>query len=313
MPDSGPDERQASEGELCCLKPGNGSAHIARIRDQPWLSDERIRAWGEVAVSVAQRGAGESLWRMPEHRLGMRLTPVAKATLTFEGRVLSFIHEPLHHFAFYPLGSTARVQQKVASKGLNILFSPEIFRRAAYETLDPREIGLDLLLSGEKPDPTICQLALAIAHEVAGPGFADRILVEGLSAALAVQLMRRLADGRPSQAPYPRGLSRERLRRVIEYIEAHLGEEGLSLSELSRVVYLSPHHFSRAFRYATGITPHRFVTHRRLERAKTLIRTTDMQMAEIAYAAGFGSQAHFTTRFRQATGVTPLQFRRSLI
>jgi transcriptional regulator GlxA family with amidase domain len=72
---------------------------------------------------------------------------------------------------------------------------------------------------------------------------------------------------------------------------------------------LSRYHFSRAFRAATGL-PHHYLTQMRLERAKALLRNTEMPLIEIALNVGFSSQAHLTGCFHRFIGVTPGEFRR---
>jgi len=96
--------------------------------------------------------------------------------------------------------------------------------------------------------------------------------------------------------------------RVIEYINEHLGDE-LNLVELSKIAKLSPHHFATAFRASTGISPHRYVIERRIDRARDLLRQKDKTISEIALAAGFSSQSHLTANFHRTTGVTPRKFR----
>ena len=109
--------------------------------------------------------------------------------------------------------------------------------------------------------------------------------------------------------PSVRGaLDPRRLRRVSEYIEAHLSEE-LSVEMLANQAYLSPFHFARAFKAATGTTPHRYLTDRRIERAKALIAEGRLPLAEIAHVCGFSSQAHFTRWFKRIVGTTPGAYR----
>ena len=72
---------------------------------------------------------------------------------------------------------------------------------------------------------------------------------------------------------------------------------------------LSPGHFSHAFRQATGVAPHRYVLERRVERAKTLLRDSDMPIIEIAHLVGCSSHSHFSVLFNRITGMTPRQFR----
>ncbi|MBD0271876.1 MAG: helix-turn-helix domain-containing protein, partial [Acetobacteraceae bacterium] len=156
-------------------------------------------------------------------------------------------------------------------------------------------------------DPLVAQIVRSLALELeSGP--ADRLLVDGLSMALAAQLTRRCASVWKPQDPDGRGLSRERLRRVLDHIEAHLGEE-LSLAELATVACLSPFHFSRCFKQSMGVGPQRYVLGRRVERAREMIRRTDEPLAAIAHALGFADQSHFTHVFRRETGATPSRFR----
>lgn len=105
-------------------------------------------------------------------------------------------------------------------------------------------------------------------------------------------------------------LSPRRLATVFEYIEAHLADN-LSMAELACAANLSPHHFCAAFRRSTAMTPHRYVTARRLARAKRLLAGST-SLAEIALDCGFGSQQHFTAAFRQVLGTTPGAVRASM-
>jgi AraC family transcriptional regulator len=122
---------------------------------------------------------------------------------------------------------------------------------------------------------------LTIANEMEG-GFLDHILVDALNTTLAGQITWRFVD--PSViAPTPsNGLSRERLNRVQDYIEAHL-DDRLTLTELARVACLSPYHFSRSFKQATGVGPQRYVIQRRIERAKTLPRRSAVPYTATAF------------------------------
>jgi AraC family transcriptional regulator len=99
-------------------------------------------------------------------------------------------------------------------------------------------------------------------------------------------------------------LSPRAVDRVAQLIDAEL-HEPLSLERLAAVVALSPYHFARAFKASTGMPPHRFVTHRRMERAMTLLTTTRASVTEVAYAVGFSNVSHFRRVFRGHTGFLP--------
>jgi AraC family transcriptional regulator len=86
-------------------------------------------------------------------------------------------------------------------------------------------------------------------------------------------------------------------------------DEDLSLTILADIACLSPYHFSRSFKQATGVGLHHYVMQRRLEQAKTLLRRTNQPLALIALEAGFADQSHLNSVFRREIGVTPGQFR----
>src|SRR3954465_1610804 len=85
--------------------------------------------------------------------------------------------------------------------------------------------------------------------------------------------------------------------------------EPLGIEELARAAGLSRAHFSREFRRAFGESPHAYLLTRRLERAASLLRTTDHSVAEICLAVGLTSVGSFTTSFRRMFGKTPTEYR----
>jgi AraC-like DNA-binding protein len=85
--------------------------------------------------------------------------------------------------------------------------------------------------------------------------------------------------------------------------------EPLDVRALARAAHLSEAHFSREFRRAFGEAPHQYLLTRRLERAATLLRTTDRTVAEICLAVGLRSIGSFTTSFGRAYGLSPTAYR----
>lgn len=113
---------------------------------------------------------------------------------------------------------------------------------------------------------------------------------------------------RPPGLDQAQGLPPARLRRVLDHIEAHLGES-ITQRRLAGIAQLSMDHFARLFRHSTGLPPHRYVLHRRIARARELVADRRMSLAEIGYELGFPSQAHFTAMFRRLVGTTPGAYR----
>jgi AraC family transcriptional regulator len=107
------------------------------------------------------------------------------------------------------------------------------------------------------------------------------------------------------------GLGPARERRVRRYIEQSL-EGDLSIEALAKVSGLSANYFADVFRRTTGFTPHNYVNHRRVDRARQLLTDVELPLTEVAHRCGFKSQSQFTTIFRQLTGVTPGKFRASM-
>ncbi len=129
---------------------------------------------------------------------------------------------------------------------------------------------------------------------------------------LALSAAARLVAGHSSVAaeePRYGGLDGRRLKRTLEFIEAHLAEE-LSLTRLAAVAEMSVSHFRAGFRQSIGTAVHQYVIERRVERAKSLLMRERQTIAEIALAAGFTHQSHLSRHMQRATGLSPLQMRR---
>jgi AraC family transcriptional regulator len=162
-------------------------------------------------------------------------------------------------------------------------------------------------------DPLLAEIAYAIASELQTETSAGGLLVESLASSIAARLVQKHARTTSAQS-YPllktEGLDRRRLFRVLDYIEANL-EGDLSIDRIASIACLSRFHFARAFRQAVGQPPHRYVSSRRLERAKALLIRDDRSLVDIALSLSFSSQANFTRAFRQATGQAPGQYRQT--
>ncbi len=101
-----------------------------------------------------------------------------------------------------------------------------------------------------------------------------------------------------------------RLRLVAAHIDSNLHRK-LRLADLGAVVHMSPYHFARLFKRATGLSPHRFVLQRRIAASTVLLADSTSSIRSVARTMGFTTASHFTTTFRRVTGVTPTAYRRS--
>ena len=86
--------------------------------------------------------------------------------------------------------------------------------------------------------------------------------------------------------------------------------ERLDVDALARSAWVSPSYFRRSFKAAFGETPHQYLTSRRLERAKALLRAGDLSVTEVCHAVGFSSLGSFSSQFRRVVGESPSAYRR---
>lgn len=133
--------------------------------------------------------------------------------------------------------------------------------------------------------------------------------LESLAAVLALHLATHHSECRamPSQ---PAGLPRHKLKRVLAFIDQHLGEP-IHIRDLASMTHISLHHFARMFKHATGVPPHLYITLQRVERAKSLLRNSDLPLVDVAASIGFQTQGHFTAVFHRYVQTTPRVFRLS--
>src|SRR5262249_25450146 len=96
-----------------------------------------------------------------------------------------------------------------------------------------------------------------------------------------------------------------RLLRRAKHRIAAASDEHWAVRRLARVSGVSEAHFARAFKEAFGVPPHRYLLTRRIERATTLLRDTDLSITEIAFQTGWGSLGTFGRTFHDITGESP--------
>ncbi len=135
------------------------------------------------------------------------------------------------------------------------------------------------------------------------------LFAEGAVMTLVAELTRISDLKMPLKSEANGGLGQRDLARVIEYCEAHL-DTNMSIAVLAALIDMPMARFTRAFKAATGQSPHRFVVERRIARAKDLLAQKDVSLAEVAYASGFASQSHMTDVFRNRVGIAPGRFRK---
>lgn len=98
------------------------------------------------------------------------------------------------------------------------------------------------------------------------------------------------------------------LRRARDRIDREFAQP-LDVEQIARGALMSAGHFSRQFKLAFGESPYSYLMTRRIERAMSLLRTTDMSVTDICFAVGSSSLGTFSTRFTELVGVSPSAYR----
>ena len=96
------------------------------------------------------------------------------------------------------------------------------------------------------------------------------------------------------------------IKAVKKYIDEHFCGT-LTLKKLANMAELSPFYFQRLFKKEVGVTPHVYITHKRIKKAKYLLKAGN-PIADVAFRTGFVDQQHMTNRFKSIVGFTPCQF-----
>lgn len=183
---------------------------------------------------------------------------------------------------------------------------PALLVQTAFASLQRGYV--ELVLHIPTDDPLRHHIDLVLRVTYAAEGGANRLYAEALADALAVHFLRRYAACGDTRHEVKGGLSPAKLQRALAHIQAHLEQE-LSLTTLATVVELSPDHFARLFKQATGRTPHQYVLWCRIERAKQLLAETDMPLSMIGLEVGCTDHSAFTALFRKHVAMTPKAYR----
>jgi AraC family transcriptional regulator len=210
--------------------------------------------------------------------------------------------------SFVPGGCERRLTLRgVESEWASISLDPRLFDSADHGERSFNSISVPAFTNVE--DAFISGMVAEMARLNARDTTLDATYCDAMSWALAHYIAKRYGTKRPGPNVVVWKLAPWQVRRVADYIDAHLAEP-LRIAQLAEVVSVSPGYFHRAFKATVGKTPLAFINERRITRAMALLKSDLATMAAIALQVGFDNPSHFTRVFRQVTGVNPSEFRR---
>lgn len=208
-----------------------------------------------------------------------------------------------------PMGEATAWEWTAAAEIACVFINPAYLAEQHAALVGRSSSLIELTPRANHHDPLLYELGRALRAELAQPGPGGQLYRDSLLQAMLLHIVRTGATS-PLRPTAVRGeLSQLALRRVLEYIEASLAGE-ITLAALASVAAMSQYHFTRLFRAATGDPPHRYVTRRRVEKARRLL-LTGHSVAGAAHLSGFSDASHLHRAFRHAYGIAPGEMLRS--
>jgi len=225
------------------------------------------------------------------------------------GDVEQQVPPPMGSISIIPAGNSIRWRWSGAKDSVHVFLEPKLVAQVAAESfgLDPARVEVPPLARLDLPQ--LRAAMQAVDAELTTGGAGGNLVAESLANVLTVYLIRHLSAGHQPARGSDGKLSPSRLRAVVSYVEDHLDTD-ITLKDLAAVARLSPFHFARQFKAATGLPPHQFIIARRVERAKDLLQQDGkLSLAQVASRAGFSDQSRLSLHFKRLVGVSPGRFR----
>jgi AraC family transcriptional regulator len=212
-----------------------------------------------------------------------------------------------------PAGTTAQWQHSGHPEILQVYLRDSVYAAAVNEMYGCETSTAQIVPRFAILDPLLEQLAIGIVTALRDGSVQDGLYVDTLAQMMAVHLARHHSSRSSTVgARLERPISNARMRRVVDFIEENLDRD-LSLQVMAVEAEISPLYLPRAFKTAIGQSPHQYVLQRRIQKAKNLLMSTDIPIADIALAVGFSSQSHLSNWFLRLVGVSPASYRRQII
>jgi AraC family transcriptional regulator len=237
------------------------------------------------------------------HRIIVHLSPATRSFCRETG--YAALRE-MGDIDLVPSGATGGFDAETGYQSLEICLSPELLDRVGAEigrTAGRIKFEMRHMVRNDR----ILYLARALDPDLIANSPSGLLYAESVGIALAVQMLG-LAGDPPKP---PARLSPSQLKRVLTHIDENL-DQPLTLERLSRVAGVSSSHLRTWFKVAMGLTVHRYVQRRRVERARFLLLQGQLAASQVALEVGFAHQSHLARWMRRELGCTPRDLRRTV-
>jgi AraC-like DNA-binding protein len=268
---------------------------------------EQEMAFAGFRLAYLPPGQVDASYRMEELVIDLNLHS-AQGSLAFNSDRMVERSVDAQTLAFVPVGTAVKLRAMNALPGIMMAYQTGFDERLAPENL--RRNVREWRLVDFEPDLAAAQLghmALAWFEAKVRP---DPLYLESLGTAIFARGAHlALSDGQLWRPAAVTGYE-ARVQRAIDYAHANLAGS-VTLADMAAAAHVSPYHFLRVFKAATGETPHAFVTRLRVERARQLLISSNWSVDVIALECGLGPASRLGRAFRMLTGASPAAFRAS--
>jgi AraC family transcriptional regulator len=281
--------------------------HASSASSHAPLLSSASRHWDGIVVELHHFDTVDVVVPVREHLVGVHVTGAVNLLQARNGKA-SVRHLRAGDVTVTPVGEPKRFQHTGENVVLILRLAPDFVQQVAGEEYALNPTRFELHESLGAPDPELVAIGNRLLAGLGTEGTPTRMLVESLTVELSIHLLRQYGSAPLSERRPVSRLSPRKLQRVVEYIDANLRED-MALDDLAGLLAMSRSHFAHLFRTTTGLPPHRFVLDRRIERAKALLRETDLPITEIAAQVGCASHSHLSVLFHREAGITPRDYR----
>jgi AraC family transcriptional regulator len=278
---------RVAEAEVALVSPQRDWNHIAATRF--WL--------GQVDVRLPPLGVPA---------FGINYGPDMRLERTLHGRRVTGCGAAGYLSLLPPDAETRWVFDKPGDIVL-VCLNRQLFDEAIEEGSGRPASSVEIVPQFVIRDLVLERIAHLLLKEIAEPSSSGLLRIEQMAQDLAAHLLSAHSSSHRAHVDRPHTLAPSRFKRAEEFILENLDAE-LSLRDIARSAGMSLFHFAKAFKQASGQSPHRYVKEQRLRRARTLLHDKRLTIAQVAEAVGL-SHSYFTAEFREHMGMTPTKFR----
>jgi AraC-like DNA-binding protein len=239
---------------------------------------------------------------------GIMLTRGTNHTFNLELNDVPYVIEPYcgNRLSCIPAGSSGKVHFKMESNIASLLLFPP----GRLANMMPEGTGASLTPIVMTDNEQMCSIFEMIEHAITVASSDKPGHIETLCRALAGYLAS-FSTKEAAERGKRLAIAPVRLKRVLDFVDENLADP-IGLTDMAAVAELSPYHFGRVFKHATGKSPYQHLIYCRIVRSQILLAGTERSIMDIATACGFPTQAHFSTAFSRQTGMSPSRYRTTI-